>query len=127
MRISGRRTGMGAYTDVRPAKTENYELVREEHSEYHDLWEFKDQSGCRLCIRYDNFSRSGNHWDIHVSGNGVIDIIDISNSGKHRCRRVKVAMGQLREVLLEPKSDYWDICPICYGGEGHEEGNDIQK
>ncbi|RLI84075.1 hypothetical protein DRP07_02215 [Archaeoglobales archaeon] len=88
MKIGGRNTGRGAYTSVRRVEGD-VEIIE------------------------TNFSRTGNHWDIIVEGTGIIDIIDISNTGKHYCRRVKIENGKETETLLKPERGYWDICPIC--------------
>ncbi|MCD6219198.1 hypothetical protein J7K43_02295 [Candidatus Calescamantes bacterium] len=88
MKIKGRNTGMGAKTFV--------EVVSGD-----------------VKIYEGNFSRTGNHWDITVEGTGIIDIIDISNSQKHRCRRIKIRDGEYEATILEPPNAWWDECPIC--------------
>jgi len=92
MKLRGRATGMGAETRVR--------LTHEHNS--------------NVTIKEYNFSRSGNHWDIEVEGDGIIDIIDITNSGKHGCARVQIKDGEIIKTLLAPQCSFWDTpCPIC--------------
>ena len=88
MKIGGRNTEMGAETFVRKVSGD-------------------------VKIRETNFSRTGNHWDIIINGTGVIDIVDISNTGKHRCRRIKVKDGEYEATVLAPPLGWWDECPIC--------------
>ena len=86
---TGRSTGMGAYTKVFPFEGDV------------DVKEF-------------NFSKTGNHWNILVEGTGVIDVVDISNSGKHRCKRVRLENDKVVETILAPEWTWWDEkCPIC--------------
>jgi len=88
MRIPGRSTKMGALTMAK--KVEG-----------------------NIKINETNFSRTGNHWDIIITGTGVVDIIDISNTQKHYCRRIKIRDNEPIETILKPEVSYWTECPIC--------------
>ena len=90
MKIEGRSTGRGAYTSARGISGD-------------------------VKVTERNFSRTGNHWDIFIEGSGEVEIIDISNTGKHSCCIVRVENGEEKETILRPRSSYWDICPICEG------------
>jgi len=73
--------------------------------------------------RFD-FSRSGNHWQevVEVGVGDLIEITDISNSGKHNCRRLRVtkvnADGTVETEIAEAYDYYRDRehCPICCEG-----------
>lgn len=58
-----------------------------------------------------NISRSGRHWSevVELAPGESVNIKDISNSGKHRCRRVTLTEGKFETTpMLE---DDW--CFVC--------------
>jgi hypothetical protein len=78
--ISGRSTGRGAFTSA---------------------------NGRRV-----NVSRTGNHWQEIIEGpiGQEFVITDISNSGKHFCRRVRITGDNTYDVV-EPCDEY--DCQFC--------------
>lgn len=79
-----RSTGMGAFTSVKSPR---------------DAEEF-------------DHSRTGNHWSERVwtCEGDIIELIDISNSRKHRCKKYRVENGELKDITPQPSCG---ICPIC--------------
>ena len=88
MKVRGRSTKMGAHTAVVPVEGD-------------------------IKIKEYNFSRTGNHWNISVQGDGIVDVIDISNSGKHHCKRLRIKDREVVETIFTPHYSRWDVCPIC--------------
>jgi len=87
-RIPGRRTGMGAITEV-----EKVIVLRG-----------------AIKVRRTEFSRSGNHWveEIWASpdSEGLIFVRDISNSGKDYSYVIKISGGRVVEKV--PKAAFLD-------------------
>lgn len=66
------------------------------------------------CPKYA-ISRTGNHWKerLPVEIGTEIIIKDISNSGKHYCRKVKIiSVNPIEEVILEQADDICQFCSI---------------
>ena len=61
-----------------------------------------------------DFSKTGNNWSITVKGSGFINVIHISDRGKHRCKKVRLENDEVVETILAPRRTWWDEdCPIC--------------
>jgi hypothetical protein len=50
-----------------------------------------------------NSSRTGNHWDEVIEGNkgDRFTLVDISNSGKHRCQRLEIIGNDKTKVIRQ--------------------------
>jgi len=102
--VSCRHTGMGARTHT--------EVLREP-----------------VEIRVFNRSRRGNHWEEEVSigEGGIAFVVDISNSGKHRCYLLGTSMSleeaeeQFGELPLDLEPDKEKLWEEAYRRAGDDE------
>jgi len=76
-----------------------------------------------MCGEQFNVSRTGNHWEeVLIVGVGdIIVITDISNTGNHNCRKLRVTAvnpdGSVETEIIQ-RYDYQrdrEYCPICQG------------
>ena len=63
------------------------------------------------------FSKSGTHWMERkpVNVGDKIYITDISNSGKHYCRIIRITEidPEVKYEIVEQADEHTDICPVC--------------
>lgn len=59
-----------------------------------------------------NISRSGRHWSeaVELAPGESVDITDISNSGKHRCRRVTLTTERKFETIPMVEDNRCLVC-----------------
>jgi len=56
----------------------------------------------------------GRGFTTKIDGSGILTVIEVSQSGRHYCRKFAVRQGYLDYWILKPPPSGWLKCPICH-------------
>jgi len=56
----------------------------------------------------------GRGFTTKIDGSGILTVIEVSQSGRHYCRKFTIYKGYLDQWILKPPPSGWLKCPICH-------------